>query len=1477
MSLSSRSAWLIAVALVATAGVAIASAAVPVVSGDPGPSAVVAQPVLGTADSEVRLMGATSPDAGAETWAYRMLSPSSAPPVVGGQPLAFAPPAGGLGQLAFLRHTAATGWQYVDTPVDEAGKAIRVLPNYASARITEHGGGVLVGRYTYSVPTPEGGQQLERKAVVLRRDPGGHFQALPDPPAGALAPGEGLTEDLGLGRVGVAAFDADGKTQLFIAAIGSPTENAVIHWDGSGWSRELVQVPEGSRIVALSAADASNAWLLAKTTDGRGIVLLQRTDTAAGPQWVDRSLGDLPFAQANPADSGLTDIRPLASAAQPLTATSDGVWIDGELHSPGGGGESETFTLFFDAGDRRVTGSWCDAVDSSGSRVCGYPLGARLSTQLGYRSFAWPGGGFGSRVISNPLEPGGEADTGHGTYLNLEGTSFVRMPGGGGNFHPDGAFSAPDEGWLWGLVHITRNPEPQRLGSADKWPVSARAPLADVTAGPGAAPAAIGAPALAVGLDGTVLRYAPGSGWQREFLLASNGAVVKNNLRGVAWPEAARAHAVGDFGSMWLWRSETGLWERDPGAPIGFDGNLMDVAFAPGDPSRGYAVGRSGVILSYGKSWTQDPLPPGFGDMDLTQIAFAGGQAIVAASKQGGPSDLLVNEGAGWHVDQSAHDLLSSVSGDTRIWAVAGLPDGGAVAAGRNVVIERDGAGSPWRFADQPLPGSTVIAVAAVRSGARVRAVVSVVPQLAYPPADDIPTPDPNVPPPLQPAFRLPGDGYALAETDEGWRDEQHTSFGGSDFDRPVKSDPVLAFLLDPAGRGWAVGGWSGETDLAGRGSSATGGDGKAVRQRVQTAGVYRYNDPSAPPGLGGSDLALPGGVARFAVAGHAACAAACADLSLQGIRPDRTLEFAMQTIAALHQQATGPRALLYTGGRLASGLDPRIAPHEFERYAGLLASGPGLPVYPAASHADEAAGLSSFQAVFANFYAPFGNTGAPAGIDPLPGLNQGTPARPYYAFDSAGDGGAVRVAVIDNAGGSIDQAQYGWLDAVLRDAAAHGIPSIVMGSRDLNSRFTPRLNTAVDGDAVGQLLVADGASAYFFERPEENRAYPIPAGGGANTIPSFGTGTLGYRSAISDPSNPSQPDALFGESGYLLAEVDVAHRSATTNRAPVRVRMIPLIDDVSLQPLDGTLIRRSRPALFQGLGRRPLAGDRWGSGSPPNPPGSDPYISFPPAPCLIAGCSTKLPPEYRFSSSDPDIGDFVRQDPQSTNLRKPFLDRNDKTVTDSQSGLLCAFNAGTTTVTVSAGGLSFSQVVRVLPGSVQRPCGTRPLNPSRFRRSPSGSPAAPPPPAPAPGSNPPVSFQPPPPPPAPAPPAVQPHPVPPFVPAVPLQSPSLVFLPPVPLPVPPPAVRPSPPGGGLGRAYQVEEKREEELAPEESQAFARYHPDDGGLPRGFLIGAIVLAALAGATIRGGPRGRGIRAATAIVTASNRRPRRPQA
>jgi hypothetical protein len=316
-------------------------------------------------------------------------------------------------------------------------------------------------------------------------------------------------------------------------------------------------------------------------------------------------------------------------------------------------------------------------------------------------------------------------------------------------------------------------------------------------------------------------------------------------------------------------------------------------------------------------------------------------------------------------------------------------------------------------------------------------------------------------------------------------------------------------------------------------------------------------------------------------------------------------------------------------------------------------------------------------------------------------------------------------------------------------------------------------------------------------------------------------------------------------------------------------VRLIPLIEDLSLEATDGTLLRRSRPALFRGLGRRPRGGDRWGPASAgtgnPNPSGADPYTLFPPNQCLVAGCSARVSPEYSFTSSDPDIADFVRQDPASSNLRKPYLDANDRVVTDNTSSLLCPFNAGTTTVTVSAGGYAYSEQIKVLGGSVQRPCGTRPLRPDRFKRAAVvAPPPAPPPPPASPPSSAPVDFTPPPAPPAPPPPVAPAPPSPPSPnppPPPPLPPPfftptslGIAQVPAIVPPPPPPIVRPLPPGGAPARTYQVEEKREEEAATEESQAFSRYDSRETGFAvPPYLPALVLLVALLGATVRGGP------------------------
>jgi hypothetical protein len=1463
------------------AAVAIASLGATPGRGAAGPPGIGPLPLLGTADSGMTLMGSAPAGQAGEAWGYRQLPADVGAVEVGSKALSFGPPLEPSNpgrQLAFLRYTDASGWQIFQTPVAPTGQPYRgPVPDPQSVRITREGGGVLVGR--------DASRPANDQVVVLAHDPGGQWKALETPPPTVLLPVEGerpaeaLAGEGGSGQLADAAFDEGGHTGLFFAPIGRSAADAVIHWDGTEWTREPVQIPAGSEtqfhIRAIDATGLGNAWAIAEADPslGRSLVLLQRTSTATGPLWVERGLGGTPFAARDNPGAGIVGAGPVGGNAQPLTVTSEGVWIDLAATIEGA---SANASLFYDIGAGAVTESWCDAA------ACGSPLGIKLSSQIGYRSFAWPGPGFGTRILTNPLDPGGSEESNRGSYVRFGEGSFTRLPGGGGNFRPSAAFAGADSGWLQGPVEISAKAAPNLLR---QWPVALRAPLSAAVTAPGQAPGSLGSSALAVGADGGVARYTPGKGWQREFLLTSSGAVNKSSLRGVAWPEPGHAYAVGDLGAMWEWNAVDGFWIPDPGIPIGFQGNLLGIAFDPSDPSRGYAVGKGGVLLEYGKSWEQVALPAGFAKADFTSIAFAGSQALVAAG-----GNLLSNEGGGWHVEASAQALLDTVrGGEPQLLTVAGLPDGGAVAAGRDIVIERDGPNSPWHFSRQPLPGSTVVAAAAVRNGAGVSAVVSVVPQLVFPPPDDLPPEDPNVPPPILPPFGLPGDGYLLRETANGWEDEQRTAFSGTGSDRPIKSDPTLALLLDSAGNGWALGGWSGFADAAGRGTSASGSAGSAVRARVRTAAISRFGSgaAAAPPAAGRAPVPLPSGPIRLAVAGNATCEEACADLAPQSIGPDRTLSAALSLVGSMHAGA-GPRALLYTGNRVATGLDPA----DGERYAALLGSEPSLPVFPAVGSGDVSDGLGSnvFESSFAGFPAPLGAGAAPAGISTagIPGAAPAAGARTHYAFDSSGPGGTVRVIVIDNSHGSLatsdpfqnpPEAQLPWLEAVLADARAKGIPTVVMGNRSLNPNFTPRLNVADDGSEVARVLVNGGASAYLFDRPEENRVMPIPAGG-ATTIPSFGTGTLGYRSQLSGVVGGTSADSLFGDTGVMLFELNASQRDPATNRAPVAVRLIPVIQDLSLEAIDGSLLRRSIPALFSGLGRRPLGGDRWGVASAgsgiPDPSGGNPYTEFPPEQCLVAGCADRLKPEFSFTSSDPDIADFVRQDPASPNLRKPFLDSKGKVVTDNSSGLLCPFNAGKTTVTVNAGGLSYSELVTVQAGSVRRPCGTRPLRPDRFvRAGNTGTP--PPPPPPPPGQSPPVNITPPalapPPTPTPAPPPVhviQPAPLAPGGP-VPLAPVFAVAVPAAVLPPPPPVVRPLPPGGAPARTYQVEEKREEEAAIEESQAFSRYDSsEEGSTVPPYLLGFVLIAAIGGATIRGGPRTKR-RGAPAAASAGRRR------
>ena len=82
--------------------------------------------------------------------------------------------------------------------------------------------------------------------------------------------------------------------------------------------------------------------------------------------------------------------------------------------------------------------------------------------------------------------------------------------------------------------------------------------------------------------------------------------------------------------------------------------------------------------------------------------------------------------------------------------------------------------------------------------------------------------------------------------------------------------------------------------------------------------GVYRYGgQPEGPPAEAAAGVPMDAGPVRFAVAGHAQCESACADLADQQIAPDQNLIGALAQIRDLSSQRNGPRFLAYTGGRL--------------------------------------------------------------------------------------------------------------------------------------------------------------------------------------------------------------------------------------------------------------------------------------------------------------------------------------------------------------------------------------------------------------------------------------------------------------------------------------------------------------------------------------------------------------------------------
>jgi hypothetical protein len=1523
-------------ALLLFLGIAVAATRPATVRAEGG-GALVAEPVLPATAAGARLLfGASPAEAPGEVWGV-----GSKPDRSGSQDL----------PQDLIRYTDAGGWESLPEPIDaESGVAVTEMeiPEAATAGRTTPGGGVVAAARIGIEAAGTG----EKPDALLVRDAGGEFRAV-SPPEDFLEEGEELFEYTGPSQPSSIRLapveESTGVTGAYVVPhlpAGTPV-TSILHYDGEEWSREQICVakvtveceelplpakakpPKNFKVIAVDAGNAANAWLLAEIPRpaigfaGEGVVLLHRE----GGEWRRAALGGTLGAVYGPEESTIAGTKVVVNpreVGQPLTVTPTGVWADVTITI----GSSETDgTVYYDSavGDPaagQVTGAWCAQLppgtpEEVTASFCTGELPSDLPHGDG-RSFAWSGNGapgeeFGTRAITG---------VGKGAMLLFENGAFTQLPldgNGGGSAGAAIAFPSKEgrgeggiEGWLGPSYRLTREPIPSGLVS---WPVPFRRPLLAVASQPEAAVGELGTQALAVGEAGEVARYTPGVGWQPESLLAGNGTRSTANLRAVAWPVPGIAYAVGDEGAMWIWRKGTGLWEPDPGSPPNLiRGNFTGIAFDPAEPERGYAVGQQGLLLGYGRSWTQEPLPEGLEpEANITSVAFAGNEALATCSRC--HDGLIVNDGSGWRVEPQLREALETPEEFApSVRLVAGLPDGGAaIATTAGEIVEREGPGAPWHVVPGP-PLGVPVALQAVREGGQLRAIVSVEANAiaaaeAGPGRAEIPQefgqPPPGQAPLLIEPYGLPASGYIARQTATGWRDEQRQSYPippeptdqatSKELDIPKAPDPILAFLVNPEGSsGWAVGGQTGQLG----GSQLQSFE----KEGLQTAAVMRFGEAAAPPENASTvQIPITAGEATFAIGGNAQCADVCADLSGTGIGPDVWLEAAVGKAAG----TPGVRAFLYTGAGVAQNIEQtQISRSEFggeeASYAQRLGSAAGaLPVFTTPSESDlYESSLSLFAQKFAGFDAPLGATTPPAGTYPVEGGEGDRATGNYsYAFESTSLSGGepVRVVVLDYPTAPLDEEEQCWLAGQLTAAKAGEQAAIVIGNREVGSDAGLAQLLVTGTDEACPEAEPGAASAYFYDSPEANVASVVAWG--SATIPSFGTGSLGYIK-IPNLKESGRENGYTAAAGFLLASVDTNARNPSTNVAPVTARLIPGVGSLAINALDGTLLRRSQVALFEALARRPEAGFFCGGNEAPRFCSSvkpDSYVEIP-AHCVNQSiCATQMLPEYRFSSSRPDIADFVRQDPASSNLRAVFLNAEGKPEPDPTSGLLCAFNSGTTTVSIETGGLSYSVPVTIQMGSVARPCGTVPRT-----DLPAATPvvtAPPPPPASQPPFKTPQGTRPPPPaPPLPGVPTSHPLPVPaptptpipishpvPGKPPVPVQLPFFGTNPliaPIPVFVPPPppaAAEPAPPTGTspvTQPAVSPEPESEEEAAfdlvhhavavrhePRSAAAASaayRYRSQGTGVP--WLIYAlpslVVLAALSTSGIAGRRRRR---------------------
>jgi photosystem II stability/assembly factor-like uncharacterized protein len=1372
---------------------------------------------------DITILGAVaaSPQHETETWAYGI---TRAPPATGmaGSPLEYT--AQGH-QLVLLRYTEKGGWQIADVLRKGGGEEpFKLLPAEA-LDINANGGLQVTGAMTSSGEAwlwlVETRTTLEKTIAVFHRPRGGRFEydqrATETLEPLLKQPGAELHLDqYPEGPAGHVYGILTAKTQEY-ARLGEGH-------DGPEWTREPTPPPpsgsEGTEPMTLNVGDVQGpgeAWGAFTATKGpRGLILGHLSKDTGEWRWHFPRNGlagldalDLTGALAN--QDG--HVEPEALRAEP---EGTAVWIGAHVYldnKPIG-----QVVARYDGATEEITNSWCTLpLDNS----CQEPLG----------SAAVPDAFFNSEHGPVALSLHGEAVH---VYARGQWTS-VLAPGhkaeGG-----DDAFTAANEGWLGGDTALGRWSPEQGSSLLAPWPLPDRSPLTSVALPPGSQAGAGESGALAVGLDGTTLYYDASTGWQVE---PAPPRAHHLNLLDVAFAGPSSAFAVGQFGVILHWDGTS--WSEDPQSISLTQSQLNAVAFAPS--GEGWAVGADGTILHHnGQQWNVEPPPAQYSGANISSVTVAGSEAFAVA----GGNLIRHRPGGSWEEVEEGllPDGPKPTPGQLRL--VAGLPDGGVVAAGRSIILVREAAGQGFEYAAQPLSGIAVALAPFREADGKLRAYVSIAP-----PVNEVSGEVAGFP---------PGDGELLRQTESGWQDLSRSQYAGNAIsgDGAVKSDPVLALATDQTGEhAWAVGGYDGTEDAAHQGTIEPL---SARSAGWRTASIWRYDGTGGtdaqPPGLASVTPSLPAqtGTVSFAFFTSPICKVQCS--AVPDAQPDVNLSAAAKQIAAYATQPGGP-AFAMLGGNAVGPLQPGGEPAvDFAHLPELLGPLGSLPTFAALGPYDQPS-ETPWSEAFAEAPPPFGSGPAAAGITPVSSGSQ-TPngdVHRYYAFDAHQNGATLRVIVLDNAGGELEAGaattgQRQWLEGQLTAAGEQGLRVVVITA-------TP-LQEAKDGESVASLLASERVLAVFTtseRRLDTHYLVPAHPSHGLEPIPEYEGASLGYQK----PQNN-------GVKWYFV--------SINTQAREVQVAAVPVIDSLALKPLDGLSVARSLTLQFEAVGRRPagtmatIAGHSEEPGEPGEPfPGYDDYVEIPAPSCGKTPC---VQPSYAFTSSEPTIGDFV--EPSGPDSPLPKLDASGHPIPSSTSGLFCAYNAGTTTVSITAGLLSYSLPVTVQSGGFGSPCGTvyRPGVGGVIRiqtaqtQSPLGAVAAPPPPPPAPlaGSLP-AALAAPPPAPLPAappnPPAPAPHaPAPPApkpltpapVHAEPLPAPiENVSVPLAILPVAAPAIEPIPPGaGGFSQSPAAARRREEARKHASQSAFAIRPAGMIGEP-GFewfylAVGAVTLLAL---------------------------------